>query len=59
MAAKFTRLSHKIAIQLHLVAKSVSFGVLVSGSQSGNFWIHPRTGTNVLRVSSVIPTVFS
>jgi len=36
MAAKLARLTHKIAIQLHLVA------VLAPGGQSGNFWIHPR-----------------
>jgi hypothetical protein len=33
MAAKLTRLAHKIAIQLHLVAES---------GQSGNVWISPR-----------------
>jgi len=41
MAAKLTRLTHKIAIQLHLVA-AVPFTVLAPGGQSGNFWIHPR-----------------
>jgi len=40
MAAKLTRLTHKIAIQLHLVAER--FAVLAPGDQSGNFWIHPR-----------------
>jgi hypothetical protein len=34
MAAKLTRLTHKIAIKLHLVAESYG--------QSGNFWIHPH-----------------
>jgi hypothetical protein len=33
MAAELTRLTHKIAIQLHLMA----FAVLAPGSQSGNF----------------------
>jgi len=42
MAAKVTRLTHGIAIQLHLVAV-VPFAVLApAGGQSGNFWIHPR-----------------
>jgi len=41
MAAKLTRLTHKIAIQLHLVA-AVPFAVLAPGGQSGNFWLHPR-----------------
>jgi len=36
MAAKLTRLTHKIAIQLHLVA-AVPFAVLAAGGQSGNF----------------------
>jgi hypothetical protein len=40
MAAKLTRLTYKIAIQLHLVAESIA--VLVPGGQSGNFWLHPR-----------------
>jgi len=44
MAAKLTRLTHKIAIQLHLVT-AVPFAVLAPGGQSGNFWIHPRTVT--------------
>jgi uncharacterized pyridoxal phosphate-containing UPF0001 family protein len=37
MAAKLTRLTDKIAIQLHLVAQSLPFAVLVPGGQSGNF----------------------
>jgi hypothetical protein len=41
MAAKLTRLTHKIAIKLHIVAES--FAVLAPGGQSGNIWIHPRT----------------
>jgi len=43
MAAKFTRLTHKVAIQLHLYMQgAVPFAVLAPGGQSGNFWIHPR-----------------
>jgi hypothetical protein len=42
MAAKLTGLTHKIAIQLHIVAECLPFAVLASGSQSRNFWIHPR-----------------
>jgi len=40
MAAKLTRLTHKIAIQRHLVAFAVA--VLAPGGKSGNFWLHPR-----------------
>jgi len=40
MAAKLARLTHKIAIQLHLVTENSIFAVLVPGIQSGNFWIH-------------------
>jgi hypothetical protein len=40
MTAKLTRLTHKIAIQLHLVAESCT--ILATGGQSGNFWILPR-----------------
>jgi len=43
MAANLTRLTHKIAIQLHLVQKAEPFAVLVPGGQSRNFWIHPHT----------------
>jgi len=43
MAAKLTRLTHKIAIKLHLVQRAVPFAILAPGGQSGNFWIHPRT----------------
>jgi len=46
MAAKLTRLTHKIAIQLQLVAereRAIPFAVLAPGDQSGSFWIHPRT----------------
>jgi hypothetical protein len=41
MATKLTRLTHRIAIQLHLVT-AVPFAVLTLDGQSGNFWIHPR-----------------
>jgi hypothetical protein len=44
MAAKLTRLTHKIAIQLHLEQRAVvPFAVLAPGGQSRNFWIHSRT----------------
>jgi hypothetical protein len=43
MAAKLTRLTHKIAIQLHLVAEGLPFAVLALGGKSGIFWIHPRS----------------
>jgi len=44
MAAKLTRLTHKIAIQVYLVGGgAVPFTVLAPGGQSGKFWIHPRT----------------
>jgi hypothetical protein len=39
MAAKLTRLAHKIAIQLYLMT-AVPIAVLAPGGQSGNFWIH-------------------
>jgi hypothetical protein len=42
MAAKLTTMTHKIVIQLNLVA-------VAPGGQSGNFWIHPHTcwGENI------------
>jgi len=43
MAAKLSRLTHKIAIQLHLVAESCTICSSAPGGQSENFWIHPRT----------------
>jgi len=48
MAAKLTRLTYKIAIQLHLVT------VVTPGGYFGNFWMHPRTFifvicTNIVR----------
>jgi hypothetical protein len=58
MAAKLTRLTHKIAIHLHLVAEIVPFAVLAPGGQSGNFWIHPHIFTFIFyKVSSC--SVFS
>jgi len=41
MATKLTRLTHKVAIQLHLVT-AVPFAVLAPRGQTGNFWVHPR-----------------
>jgi hypothetical protein len=43
MAANLTRLTHKIAIKLHLLAESLPCEVLAPGGQSGNLWIHPRS----------------
>jgi len=40
-AAKLTRLTHKMAIQVYLVA-AVLFAFLAPGGQSGNIWIKPR-----------------
>jgi len=37
MAAKLARMTHKRAIQLHLVAKNCT-----PGGQSQNFWIYPH-----------------
>jgi len=37
MAAELTRVTHKIAIQQHLVAESCIICVLAPGGQSGNF----------------------
>jgi hypothetical protein len=41
MVANLTRLTHKIAIQLHLVAESFTTGC----GRSGNFWLHLRSWT--------------
>jgi hypothetical protein len=38
MGAEIIRMTHKIAIQLHLVAESCT----ICSSRSGNVWIHPR-----------------
>jgi len=46
MAAKLTVLTHRTAIQLHLVAESCIICSSRSRGQSGNFWIHPRTYFN-------------
>jgi hypothetical protein len=41
MAAKLIKLTHKIAIQLHLMARSCTIcTVLAPGGQFGNFWIY-------------------
>jgi len=48
MAAKPSRLTHKTAIQLHLVV-AVPFAVLAPGGQSGNFCIHPRVSHSSVR----------
>jgi hypothetical protein len=40
MAAKLTRLTHKIDIQLYLVAESCT--ICSPAGLSGNFWIHLR-----------------
>jgi uncharacterized membrane protein len=53
MAAKLTRLTHKIAIQLHIVAGAVPFAVLAPGGQSGNFWIHTRIWPTQLKKESL------
>jgi len=39
MVSNLTRLTHKIAIQLHLVT-ALPFAVLTPGGQSRDFWIH-------------------
>jgi hypothetical protein len=59
MAAKLTRLIHKIAIQLHIVT-AVPFAVLAPDGQARNFWIHPHTcmmGSNFAFISSRKPVV--
>jgi hypothetical protein len=53
-AAKLTRLTHKIAIELHLIVESYTICVLASGSQSGNFWIDIHLFTCSLVVNFVI-----
>jgi hypothetical protein len=42
MAAKLTRLTHKIAIQLTYWQRAVPFAVLAPVGQFNNFWIHPH-----------------
>jgi len=52
MAAKLTTLTHKIALQLYLVAEScIPFAVIAPGGQSGNFWIHPHMSVHPSRPS--------
>jgi len=46
MAAKLTRLTHKVAIQLHLLAESCTIAALATGGHSGNFWIQPLISLN-------------
>jgi hypothetical protein len=54
MAAKLTRLTHKIAIQLHLVSESLPFAVPAPGGQFGSFWIHPHKDIKVTILSIVV-----
>jgi len=42
MTAKLTRVTHKIAIKLHLVADSCTICSSRSRRQVRKFWIHPR-----------------
>jgi hypothetical protein len=42
MVAKLTRLTHEIALQLHLLTESCTICSFAPGGQSGNFWIHSR-----------------
>jgi len=42
MVAKFTRLAHKIAIQLHLVAESCTICSSRSRRPVRKLWLHPR-----------------
>jgi hypothetical protein len=56
MAAKLTILTHKIAIQPHLVAEScVLFAILAPGCQSGNFWTLPLIDTEWIYNKQNIP----
>jgi hypothetical protein len=59
MAAKLTRLTHKIAIQLQVMAGAVPFTVLAPGGQSGNFWIHPCTSVLTFNFRPYITQFFS
>jgi hypothetical protein len=45
MATELTKLTHKIATKLQLVAENCTIYVLAPGSQSGNFWTHRRRPT--------------
>jgi len=57
MEAKLTRLTHKIAVQLFLVAESYTIAVLAPGGQSRNFGIHPHifkdTGNTLHLISTI------
>jgi hypothetical protein len=53
MAANLTRLTHKIAIQLHLVVESCTIWVLAPRDQSGNFSIHPCKCTKLFVATHV------
>jgi hypothetical protein len=48
MAAKLTRLTHKIAIQIHLVAEGCTICSSRTRRQSGNFSIYSRKGDHTL-----------
>jgi hypothetical protein len=48
MGTKLTRLTHKIAIQLHIWQRAVLFAVLAPGGQSGNFWIQRLTSVTCM-----------
>jgi len=58
IAAKLTRLTHKIALQLHVFQRAILFAVLAPGGQSGNFWMHPRTQTIPLVISVYFQSLF-
>jgi hypothetical protein len=47
MSANLTRLTHKIAIYLHLVAEGCNIYILAPHCQSGNFLIHHRMLANI------------
>jgi hypothetical protein len=50
MAEKLTRMTHKIAIQLHLVAESCTICSSRSRRPVRNFWVHTHTfHENVIR----------
>jgi len=52
MAAKLTVLTHKIALQLHLVAESCTICSFHSpGGQSENFWIQPRIASSTQKLN--------
>jgi hypothetical protein len=57
MEAELTRITHKIAIQLH--QRAVPFAVLAPGGQSGNFWINPRISEIFFTCIFQVPSVSS